>query len=171
MTEPFANIEKLEEIGQLQQALWLVLEAETVECPMCLAEQHGEGGAWCSQHDIADGTGRTPDPSMAPLLEVIREKCPCQKDGTLADWRLLHHDTQTSCKGTGYVLRDWSETPEGALAGAGYRAMRALHLQDPSLATFRFVELWWSDMRSDANPDPATLKAMLAAVQAQRKGG
>ena len=132
-----------EEIGQLQQDLRLALEAEN-------------------------------DPQYAPLLEVIVEKCPALQEEWRGYGRVSNQCVEDGvdceyCHGTCYVLRDWSGLPKGALAGAGYRAMRALHLQDPSLATFRFVELWWSDMRSDANPDPATLKAILAAVLARKK--
>ena len=56
-----------------------------------------------------------PDPTYAPLLALVKETCPC----------LSPHRTLCICNGTSYLTRTayWQKAPEGAFAGALYRAM------------------------------------------------
>ena len=101
-----------------------------------------------------DSTGRIPDPAYAPLLNVVREKCQNpgvwpKEPGKIRDY-WAHK--------SGYITRNWEGMPEGALAGAIYRATRLLHLQASSFGTFDFGRVWWDYMREDIDPDMAAVE-------------
>ena len=94
-------------------------EAKTVECGgdpigVCVAPFMDCGGG-------CKGTGRIPNPAYAATLNVVLVECLSQKHDPceLRGVRLVHWtDTIPNCQGTGYVARDWSGLPAGALAGS-----------------------------------------------------
>ena len=110
-------------------------EAKTVECGgdpigVCVAPFMDCGGG-------CKGTGRTPDPSCAVLLNLVLVECECCQDicycaeVTALKIRLGQDDDGGTvrcvpCYGTGHLARDWSGLPEGALAGSLKDAGEAL---------------------------------------------
>lgn len=121
------------------EKLQALLEARTVPCP----GPHTETLSWSNLFDYTThkleascfhdcGEGRLADPIFAPLLALVRKKCPrydavsrytpgvgltlqaCQAQQEYC------RSGQDDCKGSGYITRTayWQAAPEEALTGA-----------------------------------------------------
>ena len=93
------------------------------------------------------------DPAYTALLDVVRVECECH--GNYRGDSFLHlAKSYQDCKGTGYVDRDWSWLPIGALWGSLEAAMKAIPVQ-------------WNIPATTHNPDEAAAVAVLAALKEQ----
>lgn len=99
------------------------------------------------------GTGRIPDPRVAPLLEVVRTMCPsCFDAGMRVVAELSYH--AVGCR-EGYTTRSWEGLPEGALAGA--LCIACLNLWRG------FIDL--GAIFLGVSPDEAALEAVIEALK------
>lgn len=139
--------------------LRVALEKRTVPCPDAkVAHESADDSEVLCPHKEHSYTGRIPDPAFSHLLHVVREEC---KHPT-SEWRYTFGYTiscpacgveSTSSTGRdlpiGYVTRDWTGLPEGALYGALGRA--APGSQDlwgsPNDIDYRAVVILISDLK------------------------
>lgn len=145
-------------LAEVLESVRRLLKAKRLPCPHNLGES-------CK---CADGYA---DPAYAPLLALFQEDCkhPNSAWRDTAGFQAFCPDCGVQWEPTpghlavpaGVVSRFpyWQAAPDGALAGAIYRAIRVRHLELPYDA-MDFAESWWDAMRSDANPDQAALEVL-----------
>ena len=163
---PKTIIENLMEIRRLA-------EAKTME----RIETDGDGGA-----DVIPKSNSCINYlTFTPLLEVVREECShcsgdgCDEVGGYCVGCVLDVGNHPNvdgiyplcqeCQGTGYVLRNWSCLPQGALAGCLKVAM--LHFlpllgQSPNMWSFGWdiIDCLWN-----SNPDLVATEMVLEAMR------
>ena len=102
------------------------------------------------------GTGHTPDPTYAQLLNVVRDICPSEWCPAGID-PALHDPECTVCGDTGYVTRTvWEELRAQGVQGALAEAL--------AVATKNLPIGRWNVPR-DNNSDEAALDAILEALE------
>ena len=129
-------------IQEQLDALRYQVEEPTVDCPCGCHRYIGEAGSLA--HNYVEcvqcrGISRIPNPRLAPLREALRVPCPClfgcpndcYKCCGIYPQPKGHKANCVSCYGTGYVPRDVSDWPEGAVKGLVLSGAYASALKAP----------------------------------------
>lgn len=136
-------------------ALRALVEGKTIECPATDIPAQ----TFC---DFCQGAGRIPDPRYAPLLAVLRGYvCPTCENG-----RWCPPNVCDSCGGSGFLPRDVSHLPKGAVSGSVKAVVSEQAAQEK-------VHGWWTRLliRLDTHvyfggdPDGETIAIVSRAVQ------